>query len=195
MKRLNDKARKIHRNQKGFTLIELLVVMAILAILVGLIVPNFFDITDEADATQIMGQHEKMQQAVFLYYTDTGQWPTEWSGASLDNTAQHQLWHAGNVAGWDGPYLERPILQENRWGGHWGVFENRELTGAPGGIFDYTVLLYTNVPLEVCRDIDERMDDGKWGDGFVRYFGTHWGYGEPDDANFLSIVIARQHQE
>ncbi|MCL0103253.1 prepilin-type N-terminal cleavage/methylation domain-containing protein [Dehalococcoidia bacterium] len=190
MKRLIEKARKIHRNQKGFTLIELLVVMAILAILVGLIVPNFFDITDEADATQIMGQHEKMQQAVFLYYTDTGEWPTEWSGN--DSPAASQLWHADGVAGWDGPYLERPILQENRWGGYWGVVENRELTGAAGDIFDYTVLLHTNVPLEVCRDIDERMDDGRSYAGFVRYFGDGWGSGSPDDANFLSIAIARQ---
>ncbi|MCL0078688.1 type II secretion system GspH family protein [Dehalococcoidia bacterium] len=190
MKRLIDKARKIHRNQKGFTLIELLVVMAILAILVGLVLPNFFDITDEADATQIMGQHEKMREAVFLYYQDTGQWPTEWSGD--DGAAASQLWHADNVAGWDGPYLERPILQENRWGGFWGVVENRLLTGAPGGMFDYTVLLYTNVPLEVCRDIDERMDDGKSYDGFVRYFGDYFGSGPPDDANFLSIAIARQ---
>ncbi|MCL0095933.1 prepilin-type N-terminal cleavage/methylation domain-containing protein [Dehalococcoidia bacterium] len=190
MKRLIDKARKIHRNQKGFTLIELLVVMAILAILVGLIVPNFFDITDEADATQIMGQHEKMQQAVFLYYTDTGQWPTEWSGD--DSPAASQLWHADGVAGWDGPYLERPILQENRWGGHWGVFENRKLTGAAGDIFDYTVLLHTNVPLEVCRDIDERMDDGRSYAGFVRYYGTDWGQGPPDGDNFLLIAIARQ---
>ncbi|MCL0069695.1 type II secretion system GspH family protein [Dehalococcoidia bacterium] len=192
MKSFIEKARKIHRNQKGFTLIELLVVMAILALLVGLVVPNFFDITHEADATQIMGQHEKMQQAVFLYYQDTGQWPTEWSGADEGDTAQRQLWHADNVVGWDGPYLERPILQENRWGGYWGVVENRERCGAPGDIFDYTVLLYSNVPREVCRDIDERMDDGKWWDGFVQYYGTDWGDGDPDDANFLSIVIARQ---
>ncbi|MCL0060351.1 type II secretion system GspH family protein [Dehalococcoidia bacterium] len=193
MKRLIEKARKIHRNQKGFTLIELLVVMAILAILVGLVLPNFFDITDEADATQIMGQHEKMREAVFLYYLDTGEWPTEWSGAPLDDTALHQLWLDGGVAGWDGPYLERPILQENRWEGYWGVVEDRLLTGAPGGISDYTVLLYTNVPLEVCRDIDERMDDGKSWDGLVRYYGDDFGgTAAPDDANFLSIAIARQ---
>ncbi|MCL0089568.1 type II secretion system GspH family protein [Dehalococcoidia bacterium] len=191
MKRLIDKARKIHRNQKGFTLIELLVVMAILAILVGLIVPNFFNITHEADATQIMGQHEKMQQAVFLYHQDTGEWPTEWSGAPVGDTAQRQLWLGGGVVGWDGPYLERPILPENRWGGYWGVVENRRLSGAANG--NYTVLLHTNVPLEVCGEIDERMDDGIRTTGLVQYFGTDWGAdGEPDDDNFLSIFIARQ---
>ncbi|MCL0093799.1 type II secretion system GspH family protein [Dehalococcoidia bacterium] len=193
MKSFIEKARKIHRNQKGFTLIELLVVMAILAILVGLIVPNFFDITDEADATQIMGQHEKMQQAVFLYYTDTGQWPTEWSGN--DSPAASELSVCNDVVGWDGPYLERPILPENRWGGFWGVVENRKLCGAAGNIFDYTVLLYANVPLEVCRDIDERMDDGIRTTGLVQYYGTDWGEGPPDDANYLSIAIAGQHQE
>ncbi|MCL0064388.1 prepilin-type N-terminal cleavage/methylation domain-containing protein [Dehalococcoidia bacterium] len=188
MKSIIEKARKIHRNQKGFTLIELLVVMAILAILVGLVLPNFFDITDEAVATQIMGQHEKMREAVFLYYLDTGEWPTEWSGN--DSPAASQLSVCNDVVGWDGPYLERPILQENRWGGVWGVYEDRQLTGAANG--SYTVLLYANVPREVCRDIDERMDDGINSTGLVRYFGEYWGSGSPDDANYLSIAIARQ---
>ncbi|MCL0087835.1 type II secretion system GspH family protein [Dehalococcoidia bacterium] len=205
MKRLIDKARKIHRNQKGFTLIELLVVMAILALLVGLIVPNFFGVTDNADAIMIQGQHEKMREAVYLYHLDTGQWPTEWSGAPLDNTALHQLWHADNVGGWDGPYIERPILQENRWGGFWGVVENRRLnlTGLDnregyGGVL-FTAFLYANVPLHVARALDEAMDDGVRYTGAVQYGGVTWpnnhwmSGGAPDeDRNFLVIIIARQ---
>ena len=205
MKRLIEKARKIHRNQKGFTLIELLVVMAILAILVGLIVPNFFGVTDEADATQIMGQHEKMQQAVFLYYLDTGEWPTEWSEAALGETALHQLWHAGGVAGWDGPYIDRPILQENRWGGYWGVREDRRLnltginnTEAGGGVL-FTAFLYANVPLHVAEALDKAMDDGVRYTGAVQYGGDRWPHncrwsgGAPDeDENYLEIIIAKQ---
>ncbi|MFW0860139.1 MAG: type II secretion system protein, partial [Dehalococcoidia bacterium] len=81
MKSFIKRARKIHRSEKGFTLIELLVVMAILAVLVGLVVPNFFGMTYEAEATMIAGQHEKLREAVFMYYIDTGQFPTEWSAA------------------------------------------------------------------------------------------------------------------
>ncbi len=196
MKRFINKARKIRRDQKGFTLIELLVVMAILAILVGLVLPNFFGMTYEAEATMIAGQHEKLREAVFLYYIDTGQFPTEWSGAPLGQHHLHQLWRnrndadTGTVPGWDGPYIERVIEAENRWGGFWGVYENRHLSGAAGG--RYTVLLYANVPREVCEILDEMIDDGSRTGGIVRYYGTYWGSGGEDDDNFLSIMIARQ---
>ncbi|MCL0092384.1 prepilin-type N-terminal cleavage/methylation domain-containing protein [Dehalococcoidia bacterium] len=204
MKRLIEKARKIHRNQKGFTLIELLVVMAILAILVGLIVPDFFVIPDEADAIMIQGQHEKMREAVYLYHLDTAEWPTEWSGAPVWTTNRHQLWHADGVAGWDGPYIDRPILQENRWGGRWGVFENRRLNltdidnrEGRGGVL-FTALLYENVPLRVARALDEAMDDGVRYTGAVQYGGVNWPHncmssgGDADEDNFLTIIIAKQ---
>jgi general secretion pathway protein G len=109
-------AKKLHRGEKGFTLIELPVVLAILAVLVGLVLPNLFGVTGEMDAIMIQGQHEKMREAVLLYHNDTGTWPTEWSAVGLNVTAQHQLWLADNVTGWAGPYINRPILHENRWG-------------------------------------------------------------------------------
>ena len=190
-------AKRLHRGEKGFTLIELLVVLAILAVIVGLVVPNFFGIMDGADAVQIQGQHEKMREAVFLYHEDTGEWPTEWSDSDL-GTIYHQLWdNIVGASGWDGPYLDRPILQDNRWGGRWGVHENRLLSGAAGGIDDYTVLLYAGVPLEVAQNLDKAMDDGDGttsghNSGVVQYFGTSWGSGVPDNANYLSIIIAKQ---
>ncbi|MBT9163574.1 MAG: Type II secretion system protein G [Chloroflexi bacterium] len=108
--------KRVRKGEKGFTLIELLVVMAILAILVGLVVPNFFGVTDESDAIMMQGQHEKMREAVYLYHEDTGEWPTEWSGAPI-GAAGHELWFPVGVGGWDGPYIDRPILQKNPWGG------------------------------------------------------------------------------
>ncbi|MBT9141427.1 MAG: Type II secretion system protein G [Dehalococcoidia bacterium] len=212
MKSFIKRARKIHRSEKGFTLIELLVVMAILAVLVGLVLPNFFGITDEADSIQIQGQHEKMREAVYLYYTDTGEWPTEWSGSDLAADHHHQLWldadditgGALTVGGWDGPYLDRPILQENKWGGNWGVVESRRLNlaganntpGAGGEL--YTALLYENVPLEVAEALDAAMDDGERTTGAVQYGGLDWPHnhvdsgGPADDDNFLAIIIAKQ---
>ncbi|MCL0084529.1 hypothetical protein M1N82_03200, partial [Dehalococcoidia bacterium] len=104
-------------------------------------------------------------------------WPTEWSGDPVWTTNRHQLWHAGDVGGWDGPYIERPILQENRWGGRWGVFEDRRLNlkgidNREGVLF--TALLYENVPLHVARALDEAMDDGVRDTGAVQYGGVVW---------------------
>ena len=195
-------AKRLHRGEKGFTLIELLVVLAILAVIVGLVVPNFFGIMDGADAVQIQGQHEKMREAVFLYHEDTGEWPTEYSRYDFTYPWKHQLWLDNGVANWDGPYIDRPILQDNRWGGcTWGVHEDRRLNVAGkdnSGADMYTVLLYNEVPLEVAEDIDEAMDDGVRYTGAVQFGGIGWpnGHSESggtaDDANFLEIIIARQ---
>ncbi len=177
--------------------------MAILAILVGLVVPNFFGVTDESEAIQIQGQHEKMREAVYLYHSDTSRWPNEWSGAPLTTTAQHQLWLADGVSGWDGPYIDRPILQKNRWGGNWGVRDGRRLnltlvdnTAAGGGLL-YTVLMYEDVPNVVAEALDEAMDDGDRTTGAVQWGGDNPGNssnggGDPDDKNVLLIVIAKQ---
>ena len=207
MKGFIEKTKRMHRNQDGFTLVELLVVLAIVAVLVGLVIPNVFEIPTQADVTQIQRQHEKMRAAVFLYHMDTAQWPTEWSGAGLGAGNQHQLWLAandagtGDVGGWDGPYLDRPILQNNRWGGDWGVHEDRILNLA---VLDnttgdeYTVLRYEKVPLGVAEALDAAMDDGLWYSGAVQFGGNDWpsnhpiSGGGPLDSNFLEIIIARQ---
>ncbi|MCL0060353.1 hypothetical protein M1N88_00475 [Dehalococcoidia bacterium] len=123
----------------------------------NLVLPNLFGVTDDADAIMIQGQHEKMREAVYLYHLDTGEWPTEWSEGDLSSGSSdrgdHQLWGSRNdgdtddVGGWDGPYVDRPILQENKWGGYWGVYEDVNVAiydGSDHVHADYTVLAYYN---------------------------------------------------
>ena len=48
----------------GFTLIELMIVMAVIAILVGIILPSFKGMKDEAQYSKVLGDLRTLQTAV-----------------------------------------------------------------------------------------------------------------------------------
>ena len=195
MKTFIDKAKKIHRNQKGFTLIELLVVLAILAVIVGLVMPNFFEIIPGARTTMIRGQHEKMREAVFSFYIDTGTFPNEWS----DDGGKRQLTNNTPPASdWNGPYLERPPVP-NDWGGVTRVVyaDPWYTTELPGRRFDIgggattgkdSYLLLSNVPRSVCIILDRLIDgtDDDWDSGVVIYHQPNMAV----DEVYLAILLA-----
>jgi len=191
------KIKGVHRGQGGFTLLELMVVLAILAFLVGLVLPNFFKITEDAPAIMIQGQREKMMEAVYLYHQDCDQWPTELSGAALTTEGDHQLWNneddlgTGTVDGWDGPYVDRPIFQQDKWGGEWGVLETVALTNPAG---NFTCLVYQNVPTEVYNAVEASMDDGTTTTGAVQQLDVLLANGKPgtDGVAEMVIIIAKE---
>jgi general secretion pathway protein G len=56
------------RNQKGFTLVEMLIVVIILAVLAGVIIPQFSSSTEDAKLSVIQTDLAAMRNAVELYY-------------------------------------------------------------------------------------------------------------------------------
>lgn len=71
-----------HRH-RGFTLIELLVVLAIMASLLTLVVPRYFQQTDRAAETVLKHNLVAMRDAIDKFYADTGRYP-----AALDELVQ-----------------------------------------------------------------------------------------------------------
>src|SRR5271169_4840041 len=63
------------RDAKGFTLIEVIVVAAIIAILVGILVPMIFKEIDEARITRASADTKSISTALLVLRKDTGQWP------------------------------------------------------------------------------------------------------------------------
>ena len=55
-------------NKKGFTLIELLVVISVIAILIGIAVPRFKGMQDEANTSKANAETRVLQTAVESYY-------------------------------------------------------------------------------------------------------------------------------
>ena len=63
----------VHR--KGFTLVELLVVVAIMALLLAIVAPRYFDSLDRAKEAALKTNLRVMREALDKYKADTGQWP------------------------------------------------------------------------------------------------------------------------
>ena len=56
------------RNQKGFTLVEILIVVIILAILAGVVIPQFSSSSDEAKLSVLQSDLASLRGAAELYY-------------------------------------------------------------------------------------------------------------------------------
>ncbi|MCB5187952.1 type II secretion system GspH family protein [Methylobacillus caricis] len=65
----------MNRQPHGFTLIEVLVVMAIIATLLSLVTPRYFQSIDRARETSLRHDLIVMRDAIDKFYSDTGAYP------------------------------------------------------------------------------------------------------------------------
>jgi general secretion pathway protein G len=65
----------VRRTPSGFTLIELLVVMAIIALLLSIAAPRYFNSVDKTKEAVLHQDLSTMRDALDKYYGDTGKYP------------------------------------------------------------------------------------------------------------------------
>jgi type II secretion system protein G len=63
------------KDQRGFTLLEMMVVVAIIAILAGILIPNFARARSQAQTSACIGNEKIIATALELYYTDNQKYP------------------------------------------------------------------------------------------------------------------------
>jgi general secretion pathway protein G len=63
--------------KRGFTLIELLVVMAILATLLAIAAPRYFESVDRAKEAALRSDLRLLREAIDKYKADTGEYPKD----------------------------------------------------------------------------------------------------------------------
>ena len=93
----------------GFTLMEVLIVLAILAVIIGLVVPNLMKGREKAniDATKV--QIKAVEDALDMYALDhDGDYPQGGLNALMTNPGGDQKWK--------GPYLEKGKVPTDPWG-------------------------------------------------------------------------------
>ncbi len=74
---------------KGFTLIEILVVLAIIATLLSLVTPRYFNTIDRSKETTLKHDLITMREAIDKFYSDKNAYP-----GSLDDLVQHKYLRA-----------------------------------------------------------------------------------------------------
>ncbi len=75
--------------RKGFTLIEILVVLAIIATLLSLVTPRYFQSIDRSRETMLKHDLSQMREAIDNYYGDKNAYPE-----TLDDLVQHKYLRA-----------------------------------------------------------------------------------------------------
>ena len=75
----------IGKSRRGFTLIELLVVLAIMASLLTLVVPRYFQQTDRAQETVLKHNLVAVRDGIDKFFADTGRYP-----ANLDELVERK---------------------------------------------------------------------------------------------------------
>lgn len=97
--------------RSGFTLMEILIVLAILAVIIGMVLPNLIGQQREANKKAAKLAVKGVETAVEMYAADhAGEFPAGAQGLDvlLHNTA--------NDTNWKGPYVKGNKLPADPWG-------------------------------------------------------------------------------
>jgi general secretion pathway protein G len=94
--------------RSGFTLMEILIVLAILAVIISLVLPNFLGAQQDANRKAAKMAVASVEEAAKIYAAQhDGEYPP---------TIDALLSNAGNDPKWAGPYLEKGKVPLDPWG-------------------------------------------------------------------------------
>jgi prepilin-type N-terminal cleavage/methylation domain-containing protein len=156
-------------NQKGFTLVEIAIVMVIIGLLIGGILKGQ-EMVQNAKVKRVVKSADELRAAVMTFYDKYGQFPGDENSAvfppGIDTTTGN---NNGQIAGAEvfavfsdlvlanlisGTYNGTSNLPSHPFGGTYRLQWVNPGTGAKHYI------TYSNLPAEVCLEIDTKYDDG-----------------------------------
>ena len=190
------------RKNQGFTLMEMIGVMAVIAILASVSTPAIIEAIRNAKITSFVEDVNTIRSSVASFYKDTGNFPLHVPTST--NASQHQLMKntATPMSGWDGPYLEKDIMNPFSEGAYRGVLNtnnaNYQFDLDGDGSVDTTSVSVmrvdgvTDTEAQKISDILDGDGDVTTGDGSWKKAGRVKRYGvNGDHASIMLIFISK----
>ncbi|MBU0987872.1 MAG: prepilin-type N-terminal cleavage/methylation domain-containing protein [Proteobacteria bacterium] len=165
------KARKSKNSEAGFTLVEIAIVLIIIGLLIGGIIKGQAMIKN-AKVKRLVGDFDGMRAAVLTYQDKFGMLPGDENDANSPTGDTNNGDNDGTLDetdGWE--------LQDMRLAGILSGTGITLATNAFGGTLrvDYinisgnaNYIVATNLPAEICQEIDSKYDDGVYTTGEIR---------------------------
>jgi prepilin-type N-terminal cleavage/methylation domain-containing protein len=166
-----DRAKKRRSSQKGFTLVEIAIVLIIIGLLIGGIIKGQAMIRN-AKVKRLVGDIDGMRTAILTFQDRFGQLPGDENNANTPTGDTNNGDGDGLMDETDGWEIQDMRLAEILSGTG---------TTLPTTAFDGTIrvdyynlggnanyIIVTNLPAEVCQEIDTKYDDGVRTTGEIR---------------------------
>lgn len=111
--------------QRGFTLLEMMVVVAIIAILAGVLIPNFARARSQAQTSACVGNEKIIATALELYFTDKQAYPASSAIGGTGSTFMSAM--AG--------YMDQTPIDPAAGSGAFYTYTNT----SAGGVYSYNI--------------------------------------------------------
>ncbi len=100
------------RGLTGFTMIELLVVVSIIAILLGIIVPTYYGVREQARRVKARSTAKYLETAFREFYNYHGEWPEDDDGVHKVSGDLYKIMQ-GQKSGYTNAYFEFEIMRDS----------------------------------------------------------------------------------
>ena len=165
------KMKKLKQCQKGFTLVEIAIVLIIIGLLIGGIIKGQAMIKN-AKVKRLVGDFDGMRAAVLTYQDKFGMLPGDENDPNSPTGDSNNGDNDGRFDETDGWELQDmrlakiipgtgTTLAQNAFGGTMRV-DYYNLSG------NDNYIIATNIPAEICQEIDSKYDDGVRTTGEIR---------------------------